>query len=176
MSQTGVHYTERLIVRPFQHKDSHHFFLLLTHPMVNSSIGAFQFSSHPHLVKHFLAQFSSAGEIAHSWLLYSIIARNDDQLIGGCGLKLNPNHMNAEIFYLLYPEYWGKGFAAEACRFLLDDAVHQYRLKNVYAFIMPENIRTQRVAKKLGFRNVENLKLFRYSQKIEVQKWMLNLI
>jgi ribosomal-protein-alanine N-acetyltransferase len=170
------HQTERLIVRSFQDRDSNHFFLLLTHPLAKSYLRASQFCTHPHLVRQFLEQMSSEGDTFNSWLLYSIFDSNDRQLIGGCGLKLDSNHICAEIFYLLFPEYWGKGLIVEACRFLLDDALYQYRLKNVYALIIPENIRAQRVATKLGFRYVEKINLSRYGQKSKVQKWRLNLI
>ncbi len=175
MSKVCWHHTKRLIVCPFQYRDSNQFFLLLTHSQVNFSLGASRFLSSPHLVKQFLEQISRKRDSVQSWLLYSIFDRNNHQLIGGCGFKINSKYINGEIFYLLFPEYWGRGLAVEACRPLLDEALHKFGLQKVYALILPENIRAQRVAEKLGFKYLKMIHLDRYGQRRIVGQWILDV-
>ncbi len=175
MSKVCWYYTKRLKLRPFQYIDSNNFFQLLTHPLIKPSLGASKFLAHPHLVKKFLEQMSSEKNKPQSWLLYSIFDKNDHQFIGGCGYKVDSEYINAEMFYLLFPEFWGKGLAVEACTALLDNSLKRFGLQKIHAFILPENIRAQRVAVKLGFSYLEMVELNRYDQKRLVQKWNLNL-
>jgi len=165
--------TERLEVRSFQDADNNDFFLLLTNPLVNSSVGAAQFLSHPHLVNQFLKQMLLKDDVSQSWLLYSILDRANHQFIGGCGIKIEQENRRGEIFYLLFPRYWGRGLAAEACRPILDNAFNQCGLGSIEVLIIPENRRAQRVAHKLGFRYLKTVHLNRYGQRRKVQKWTL---
>lgn len=176
MSPTYYKITERLKVRSFQDIDSNDFFLLLTNPLINIFLGGSRFLSNPHLVKQFLRQMSLDYSESNPWLLYSIFNKNNHQLIGGCGIKTELKNQKAEIFYLFSPSFWGQGLAVEACRPLLENALNQFRLEKVYAHILPENIRAQRVAEKLGFKYFGMVKLSRYKRKEKVQQWILNLI
>ena len=139
-------------------------------------MGASRFLSRPRQVRQFLEQMSQGKDNNQLWLLYSIFDKNDHQFIGGCGYKVDSEYINAEMFYLLFPEFWGKGLATEACHPLLDNYLKQFGLQKIHAFILPENIRAQRVAVKLGFSYLEMLELNRYDQKRLVQKWNLNFI
>lgn len=175
MSPVSYYQTKRLEIRRFQHLDFDHFFLLLTHPKISASLNASQFLFCPHLVKRFLEQVTSEKDMAQSWLLYSILDRVDYQFIGGCGLKIEHENQEAEIFYLLFPEYWGNGLAVEACRPILDGLLNQSVVQKVHAFIIPENTRAQRVVEKLGFKYSTMIHLDRYGQKRKVGQWILDV-
>jgi len=47
---------------------------------------------------------------------------------------------------------WGNGYATEAARAMLNHADHTLKLPVVYAIILPENIRSIRVAERLGMK------------------------
>ena len=176
MSPIFYKITERLKVRSFQDIDSNDFFLLLTNPLVNNFLGGSRFLSNPQLVKQFLRQMSLDFSEVNPWLLFSIFNKKNHQLIGGCGIKTELKNQKAEIFYLFFHSYWGQGLAVEACRPLLENALNQFGLEKVYAHILPENIRAQRVAEKLGFKYFKMVNLSRYKRKEKVQQWILNLI
>jgi len=176
LSQTFYKSTKRLKVRSFQDIDTNDFFLLLTNPLVNNFLGGSLFLSNPYLVKQFLRQMSLDYSELNPWLLYSIFNKNNHRLIGGCGIKTELKNQKAEIFYLFFPSYWGQGLAVEACRPLLENTLNQFGLEKVYAHILPENIRAQRVAEKLGFKYFKMVNLNRYKKKRKVQQWNLNLI
>ncbi len=174
MVQVDCYHTKRLNIRPYQPIDFSNFLLLLTHPLVKSLLGASSFLSRPYLVKKFLEQIIEKKAAGERWLLYSIFHRYDNELIGGCGFKIDREYANAEIFYFLFPKYWGEGLMLEACRSLLNNCLSLIGLQGVYAFVMSENIRAQRVLEKLAFKYSKVINLDRYGRSGKVQKWAMD--
>ncbi len=58
---------------------------------------------------------------------------------------------DVQIAYELAPEYWGVGYATEACRAVLHYVFGKLQLDRIVAFIRQENRRSQRILDKLGF-------------------------
>ena len=174
--QIDCYHTKRLNIRPYQQIDFHNFLLLLTHPLVKFPLGAHLFLPRPYLLNKYLEQLIQKKATEQRWLLYSIFYKNDKQLIGGCGFKVDREYANAEIFYFLSPKYWGEGLMVEACRPLLDASFSQIGLQNIYAFVILENIRAQRVLEKLAFKYSKVICLNRYSQRKKVQQWALGYL
>jgi ribosomal-protein-alanine N-acetyltransferase len=50
------------------------------------------------------------------------------------------------------PDYWGKGLAQEAARAVIDFAFKTLHLERIFAGHHPDNIASERLLKKLGFR------------------------
>ena len=168
---------KNLIIRPYHDKDFQDFFLLLTNPLVNSSLGITEFSNNPQMLRKFLTQMSLKKNTNNPWLLYSIFNKLDKHLVGGCGFKvdLKQININAELFFMLFPRYWGQGLMLEAARPLMDNITRNFGWKQVYALILPENIRAQRVVAKLGFQYDQLIDLNRYDLKTQVQRWILEI-
>jgi RimJ/RimL family protein N-acetyltransferase len=55
-----------------------------------------------------------------------------------------------EIGWRLAREHWGKGYATEAARAVLNDAFGRVGLDEVVSFTVPANVRSQTVMQKLG--------------------------
>jgi len=165
--------TEHLKIYPYHQKDFNEFFLLLTNPMVNSSLDIPEFSTDFQRVRDFLSQISQKTNPDYTWLLYSIYKKKDNRLIGGCGFKVDLKHMTAEIFFMLFPREWGKGFMVEAALPLLNNIIQLFCLENIYALILPNNIRAKAVMRKLGFEYYRTINCIRFGQKRSVQKWIL---
>jgi RimJ/RimL family protein N-acetyltransferase len=64
-----------------------------------------------------------------------------------------------EIGWRFKKEYWGKGYATEASKVILDHALNMEASKKVVADILPENIASIRVAEKIGLRYIEDRNL-----------------
>jgi len=66
------------------------------------------------------------------------------------------NHMHGESFiqvgYLLYPEHWGKGYATEMARAVVDYGFAQQRLPQIVAITDLDNVNSQHVLEKVGLR------------------------
>lgn len=58
-----------------------------------------------------------------------------------------------EVGYLLRPAFWGRGFATEVCRRLLQFAFEMTTLTEVVAVTDPENVNSKRVLLKCGLRD-----------------------
>lgn len=55
-----------------------------------------------------------------------------------------------EILWRLRAEFWGRGFASEAAAAVLKMAEHSLSLGEVFAFTVPQNLKSIRVMEKLG--------------------------
>ena len=74
------------------------------------------------------------------------VVERDGQVIGKAGLYRFP-----EIGYIFHPDTWGRGFAAEALRPVLDRAFAVHRLPSVEADVDPRNTASLRLLQRLGF-------------------------
>jgi [ribosomal protein S5]-alanine N-acetyltransferase len=97
-----------------------------------------------------LQQPPAAGEPAQ--VVWAVAERGSDALVGLCGLVLQPEQEEGELWYLLDPAAWGRGLAAEAAHALVEYAFRQLALHRVWASCLPENPASGRVLEKLGFR------------------------
>jgi RimJ/RimL family protein N-acetyltransferase len=57
-----------------------------------------------------------------------------------------------EIGWRLAPEFWGKGFASEGARALLDFGFHRLKLDEIFSFAVRSNVRSTAVMERLGMR------------------------
>ncbi|HEY1183540.1 MAG TPA: GNAT family protein [Bryobacteraceae bacterium] len=84
-------------------------------------------------------------------------------LVGLCGVAILRGAEEGEIWYLVEPESWGKGFATEAVKRLLDFGFAELGLHRIWATCLPENPASARVLEKAGMRKegflVKNLKI-----------------
>ena len=78
----------------------------------------------------------------------AIFLAGGDEAIGMCGLVVDREREDAEAWYLLAPEWWGKGLALEALRQLLATGFNDLRLHRIWACCVPANRRAVRVLEK----------------------------
>lgn len=83
----------------------------------------------------------------------------DGAFIGRCGLKIErPDHLEAQIWYVLDPAHWGRGLATEAVAALLELAFSRLTLHRVFADCDPRNLGSARVCERLGMRREAHLR------------------
>ena len=80
------------------------------------------------------------------WLVYE---KDSTGLIGTAGLR-PLDHLGLEIFYSLAPGSWGKGYATEAARAVLDHALGPLGLPEVLAEVDESNTASIAVIERLG--------------------------
>jgi len=83
----------------------------------------------------------------HQW---AIRAKTDDSFIGLVTLCLHHNRIDTEISYELLPEWWRKGYAAEAVRAVIDYALDELGLSRVIAETQSANTASIRLLERLG--------------------------
>ena len=96
---------------------------------------------------HFLQTRYRTGDF-YDW---AVVDNDTKKMIGTCGFtRLDFNHNLAEVGYVLNPEYWGRGIAAEAVRRVMDFAFMELNVHRVEAKYIVGNERSRRVMEKCG--------------------------
>lgn len=70
-----------------------------------------------------------------------------DRVIGKAGCWRLP-----EIGYILHPDFWGRGYASEALRAVLDHIFRRPEVDRIIADVDPRNQASLRLLERLGFR------------------------
>lgn len=79
---------------------------------------------------------------------YLLCQRGTDEPIGSIGVFID--EPKAMFGYVLGQAYWGRGYAAEALKFLVDWAMAEPRLRRAWAYCAAENRSSARVMEKAG--------------------------
>lgn len=148
-SKMPVLQTERLTLRKLTPRDAQDMFDYAHRADVTRYL---TWSPHPDVCysREYLEYLQGryAGGMYYDW---GVIDRSTGKMIGTCGFtSFNCTHDKAEIGYVLHPDYWGKGLAAEAVKKILDFGFEKLRLHRIEAKFMKENARSLRVMEKVG--------------------------
>ncbi len=76
------------------------------------------------------------------------------RILAGCVslMREDPEHPEAELGYFFLREHWGRGYALESCRPLVDFAFKSLGLHRVWGMCHSENAASAKVMEKLGMR------------------------
>ena len=81
-----------------------------------------------------------------------VVERASGRIVGEAGLVPFGGHgPDVELGYAFAPAYWGRGYASEIGRRLLDEAFGPLGLQRVVAVTKEENAGSRAVLRKLGF-------------------------
>ena len=92
---------------------------------------------------------------------YQLVAmlKQSGELIGNCGIRgSDENTFAGQLGYEVAPDYWGKGYATEAARAVLDFGFTKLKLERISAECVLENQRSCRVLEKLGMQQEGHLR------------------
>ncbi len=81
---------------------------------------------------------------------FAILAKDSNKLVGVIGLEINKQHKRAELGYWVGKKYWGKGYASESGKKVLEYAFKELKLHRVSAHLMQGNTPSKKVLQKLG--------------------------
>jgi len=85
---------------------------------------------------------------------FTVANADTDEFIGFCGVKQIDGV--PDFGYFLRSEFWGNGIAAKACELAVERLSSEIDLENVRVFIADDNLASQRVAQKLGWKATHN--------------------
>jgi ribosomal-protein-alanine N-acetyltransferase len=91
---------------------------------------------------------------AHEYDLWPVEEIQTNEVIGYCGLleKEVDGENEIEINYIFNPSAWGKGYAQEIGKGIVEYAFRVKKLERLIALIKPENKASEFVAKKIGMK------------------------
>lgn len=151
LADVPVLHTERLHLRPVLRDDLDAVYALHAQP------SAMRYWSFPawtvrEQAQAWFAERQASGRTRehHPW---GVERRDTDGLIGLVTLfAMDRVQRRCEIGYLLHPEHWGRGYAAEAVRAALAHAFDVFELARIEADVDPRNEASCRLVERVGFR------------------------
>jgi RimJ/RimL family protein N-acetyltransferase len=147
--------TERLILRPLEESDLDAYTELFTTPEVRRSLRlADTFSRRQAWLG--MAQWRGQWELRGSGH-FALEERATGRFVGRAGLHRpeQDDWPGLEVGWTVHPDAWGRGFATEAGAASVSYAFEVMGEPEVFSVILPENVRSQAVAGRLGFSLVE---------------------
>lgn len=142
-------YTERLILRRFNQSDFENYYDILKQEEVTKWLGAGKRKSKED-VKNMMTTFQNHWD-KNNYGVWAVIKKEDNRLIGHCGLKPLEDIQEIELLYAFDPKFWGNGYATESARTIIKVAQDELKLKRLVAIVYPNNNKSCNVIEKLGF-------------------------
>jgi ribosomal-protein-alanine N-acetyltransferase len=148
--QTGESFeSERLLLRKMTEDDLDDFLLIFTDPKVMASFGGVLFDR-AQMEKW--VQSNLAHQDRHGYGIFSVILKENNELVGACGL----HHVEVdgspevELGYDFRSAYWNRGLATEAAMAVRDYAFGNLGMSRLISMIRTHNKASMRVAEKMG--------------------------
>jgi RimJ/RimL family protein N-acetyltransferase len=146
--------TERLLLRQWQRGDEAEMVRINRDPAVGRYLNR---PVDDAALAHFYRQMTSHWD-THGygpWAVQSLEAGTQGRFLGFTGLAHVPPFLAAagpgpELGWRLDPAVWGRGLATEAALAARDDAIARVGPGGVISIIHPDNVRSRRVATKIG--------------------------
>ncbi len=82
---------------------------------------------------------------------FKVFEKDTNAFIGLGAITLNNDSAEAEIEYMLMPDYWGKGYGSEIVRNLLKKAEETNSIHKVIAITDPNNLISKKILHNNGF-------------------------
>lgn len=82
--------------------------------------------------------------------VFAVTLADTGELVGAIGLEIQAEHARAELGYWVGKPYWGRGYATEAGRAVVQFAFRELGLSRVFACHFKTNAPSGRVMEKLG--------------------------
>ncbi|MCL2360446.1 MAG: GNAT family N-acetyltransferase [Defluviitaleaceae bacterium] len=144
--------TERLTLRRFTPTDEQAYADIMTDPNVYRFLGTGQGLPREQIGRMIDSLNSTWG---HGLGVYAVIEKDSGKLIGHCGVRGLPCGRK-EILYAYCQSSWGKGYATEAAKAVLET----HTARPLIAVSYPENPASIGVLTKLGFRHIGQEQMF----------------
>lgn len=144
--------TDRLVIRRFRRCDTEAMTRIFGDPEVmrfGAGVQTIQWTRD--WIQRCIADYQRKSGIG----VWTVVETESEAAIGYCGLFHFPDvcgYPETELGYRLARPYWGRGYATEAARAVLNYGFNTLRLPRLVSIIDPFNVSSIRVAEKLGMR------------------------
>lgn len=142
--------TERLILRTWEEDDVYPYFLINQDSKVIEFLPSAMSMSE---VRDFINKVNNKYK-KYGYTLFATALKDTGKLIGFIGLNYTDFPASftlaVEIGWRLGSQYWGKGYATEGAKAVLDFGFNQCNLKEIVSFTAINNIKSIKVMQRLG--------------------------
>lgn len=146
--------TERLILREFEFTDTNDLFEMDSDPAVHLYIENKPVKSIDEITK--VIGVLKKQYLENGIARWAVIDKITNECVGWSGLKyftepLN-NHIHFyELGYRFKRKHWGKGYATESSKAVVEYGFKNLNLDSIFAITDPQNLNSKKVLTKLGF-------------------------
>ncbi len=153
MEKKAELFTERLYLRKLGESDLDNYHAIFGQEQVSMWLGSGKKIDRA-IAQKILERFGHHWQ-QNNYGVYGVFSKEDDMLIGQCGLNKLQGTDATELLYAFDPGSWGKGYATESATAVVRFAREHLKLPGLAALAYPENKSSSRVLDKLGFCYVE---------------------
>lgn len=143
--------TERLILRRFTEGDAEEYWPLVREPEIIRFTGEAPFSS-VEAVRELLVTRPIRDYEVYGYGRMACIEKSSGRLIGFSGLKYLEDLKEVDVGYRFLKDCWGKGYATESARALMDDGMQRHGIQRMIGLVFTENTASSKVLVKLGLK------------------------
>jgi ribosomal-protein-alanine N-acetyltransferase len=142
--------TERLLLRELEESDTGTLAEIYSDLEVMRYVG-----------KGIALDYAQTKKSVENWIKYyerfkfgnwATIEKGTWKFVGLCGLSWLPDSYEIEVSYLFTKDSWGRGYATEAAKAILDYGFNQIGLRRIVALVYPQNEPSIHVLEKLGMK------------------------
>jgi RimJ/RimL family protein N-acetyltransferase len=140
--------TERLVLRSYTEKDKADFISLFTDAAVMKYVGDGVLT-----IEQAEAFWSKLFEKLYpqNFKIWAVFTNEGSRYVGHAGIYPRPARKEDwEFVYFLRPEAWGKGYATEIARKIIEYGFEELKLSEVFATVDDEHLASIRVLGKAG--------------------------
>lgn len=146
--------TPRLLIREVELSDADDFYEMDADPEVHKYLDQKPAKSKEEMIEviGYLQQQYKENGIAR----WAVIDKTTHEMLGWCGIKYFKEPLNGhsniyEFGYRFKQKHWGKGYATESSKAILDWGFKNLNVDMMYAITHPQNGASMHVLKKMGF-------------------------
>jgi ribosomal-protein-alanine N-acetyltransferase len=171
--QTPFFLGPRLYFRPLEREDAPRLAAFINHPDVRRNL-----LTHRPMNQGQEVAFVDAMAASQRDVIFAIVLRDGDRMIGTTGLHELDFRSRRATFGLLIgePSEWGKGYATEATRMVVDYAFGTLNLHRVELEVLESNVAGIRAYEKVGFRREGVLRQHHYVDGAYVDTLVMGLL
>lgn len=143
--------TERLLLRPLTTDDAPFILTLLNEPSFLRFIGDKKVRNLEDARQYILTGPMASYE-RHGLGLLAVVLKASQTPIGMCGLLKREELPDPDIGFAYLPDFWGRGFAFEAAKAVMNDARESLKLSRILAIVNPDNDASIKLLERLGLK------------------------
>ncbi|KYG32257.1 GNAT family N-acetyltransferase [Alkalihalobacillus trypoxylicola] len=167
--------TERLILREITKGDTNAIFTCFSNEFVTRFYGQetlLNIEQAEAMVNFFETNYKQKRGIR-----WGIEMKGYSEIIGTIGFNAwSPKHKRAEIGYEIHPDHWGKGYAFEALSKVIQHGFEEMRLTRIGAIVFIDNIASNKLLSKIGFRKEGILREYMYQNNQSYDTYVYSLL
>ena len=142
--------TERLLLKPYELEFAEEIYQVVKHKEIADTMVMIPHPYPREVVDSWISYLQKSFEQGAAYE-FAVFLKESDRYIGNCGLvTVSKTHKNAEVGYFIDVSQWGKGYATEACKKIINFGFKEHQLNRIYSRCMVRNIASRKVMEKCG--------------------------